>query len=37
MLESSQDLADRQPETEWLFRSNWRENDFQKRLGFIRH
>ena len=36
-VEISQDLADRQPETEWLFRSNWRENDFQKRLGFIRH
>ena len=36
-VEISQDLADRQSETEWLFRSNWRENDFQKRLGFIRH
>lgn len=36
-VEISQDLANRQPEAEWLFRSNWRENDFQMRLGFIKH
>ena len=25
-------LAARQPEAQWLFRANWRENDYQERL-----
>ena len=33
-VEISQDLAERQPEAEWLFRSNWKEYNFQKRVGF---
>ncbi len=31
-VEISNDLAARQPETQWLFRANWRENDYQSRL-----
>jgi uncharacterized protein (DUF934 family) len=33
-VEISQELAERQPEAEWLFRSNWKEHDYQKRIGF---
>ena len=28
----SADLALRQPEDQWIFRSNWRANDYQARL-----
>jgi len=33
-VEISQELAERQPEGEWLFRSEWKEHDYQKRIGF---
>ena len=33
-VEISQDLAERQPEAEWLFRNNWKEHDYQKHIGF---
>jgi hypothetical protein len=33
-VEISQSLAKRQTESEWLFRANWREHDYQQRLGF---
>ena len=33
-VEISQELAERQPEGEWLFRSKWKEHDYQKRIGF---
>tara|TARA_B110000971_G_scaffold220152_1_gene262949 strand:- start:838 stop:1254 length:417 start_codon:yes stop_codon:yes gene_type:complete len=33
-VEISQSLAKRQTESQWLFRANWREHDYQKRLGF---
>lgn len=31
-VEIAPDLAARQPEEQWLFRANWRENDYQSRL-----
>ena len=31
-VEVSEALASRQPEAEWLFRSNWSSHDYQKRL-----
>jgi uncharacterized protein (DUF934 family) len=31
-VEISQDLADRQPEDQWLFRANWQQHDYQNRL-----
>ena len=33
-VEISQELAERQPEGEWLFRSELKEHDYQKRIGF---
>lgn len=33
-VEISQDLADRQPETEWLFRSNWKKTRLPKPYWF---
>jgi len=34
-IEISSDLAQRQPENEWLFRAEWQQNDYQQRLGRI--
>ena len=31
-VEISDDLADRQPEPEWLFRADWQEHDYRARL-----
>jgi len=31
-VEISDELAARQPEAEWLFRSNWQQHDYQSRL-----
>ena len=31
-VEISADLAQRQPESDWLARANWRQHDYQKRL-----
>ncbi|KNG92385.1 DUF934 domain-containing protein [Pseudaestuariivita atlantica] len=31
-VEISDELAQRQPEPEWLFRSQWRDHDYQSRL-----
>jgi len=31
-VEVSEALASRQPEAEWLFRSNWSSHDYQRRL-----
>ncbi len=31
-VEIAASLAERQPEEQWLFRANWRENDYQNRL-----
>jgi uncharacterized protein (DUF934 family) len=31
-VEISDDLADRQPEDQWLFRADWTANDYQSRL-----
>ena len=31
-VEVSQDHAARQPENSWVFRADWRENDYQSRL-----
>lgn len=31
-IEISEDLAARQPESDWMFRANWQENDYQSRL-----
>ncbi|KAA2316123.1 DUF934 domain-containing protein [Pseudooceanicola sediminis] len=31
-VEISDDLAARQPEDQWKFRSDWRQNDYQSRL-----
>ena len=31
-VEIDEDLAARQPEKQWLFRANWRDNDYQSRL-----
>lgn len=31
-VEISDDLAARQPENQWVFRADWRENDYQSRL-----
>jgi len=31
-VEIAADLAARQPEEQWLFRADWRENDYQARL-----
>ena len=31
-VEISEDLADRQPEHQWLRRADWRANDYQSRL-----
>ena len=31
-IEISEALAARQPESDWLFRANWQENDYQSRL-----
>jgi uncharacterized protein (DUF934 family) len=31
-VEISADLAQRQPEDQWLFRANWRAHDYQARL-----
>ena len=31
-VEISDDLADRQPEADWLARANWRAHDYQRRL-----
>ena len=31
-VEIDEALAARQPERQWLFRANWRENDYQSRL-----
>ncbi|WP_299962132.1 DUF934 domain-containing protein [uncultured Roseobacter sp.] len=31
-VEISKELAARQPEDQWRFRANWRENDYQTRL-----
>jgi len=31
-VEIDDDLATRQPEDQWLFRSNWRDHDYQSRL-----
>lgn len=31
-VEISAELAARQPETQWLFRANWKANDYQSRL-----
>ena len=33
-VEISEELAERQPEGEWLFRSEWKEHDYQKLIGF---
>ena len=31
-VEISDELAQRQPEDQWLFRANWQEHDYQNRL-----
>jgi uncharacterized protein (DUF934 family) len=31
-VEISDDLAARQPETDWVFRANWKDHDYQARL-----
>lgn len=31
-VEISDELAARQPEAEWLFRSNWQQHDYQSRM-----
>ncbi|WP_299896711.1 DUF934 domain-containing protein [uncultured Ruegeria sp.] len=31
-VEIDEDLADRQPEDQWLSRANWKENNYQARL-----
>lgn len=31
-VEISQDLADRQPATEWAFRADWQAHDYQSRM-----
>lgn len=31
-VEISEELAARQPESEWQFRANWQQNDYQSRL-----
>jgi uncharacterized protein (DUF934 family) len=31
-IEISDELAARQPEAEWLFRTDWQQNDYQSRL-----
>ena len=31
-VEIPDDLADRQPEDQWLFRADWRDNDYQARM-----
>ena len=32
-VEIDDDLAARQPEADWLARADWRDNDYQRRLG----
>ena len=32
-VEIDSDLAERQPEEQWLFRANWQSHDYQERLG----
>ena len=32
-VEIDPELAERQPEEQWLFRANWRTHDYQERLG----
>jgi uncharacterized protein (DUF934 family) len=34
-IEISDDLAARQPESDWLFRANWQDHDYQSRLRAI--
>ena len=31
-VEISEEMAERQPESHWLFRANWQDHDYQKRL-----
>ncbi len=34
-VEISNELAERQPQHQWMFRADWQQNDYQRRLGRI--